>query len=324
MAAAALDFYEVLGVPKAASPEEIQRAYRKLARTYHPDVNADPGAEERFNEIAEAYDVLSDPDTRKRYDAFGRDFRQVPEGVDPQTWARARSGAGAGARRGRAPRGGPGPGEGERVWFGSGVGEEIDLEDLFGGVFSGRGRRGWGPIAGADQEAELELTVEEAYRGGRRSVTLAGPGGSRTFEVNIPAGVRNGQRIRLAGQGGRGGDGAAAGDLYLVVRLAPHPRYRVEGRDISVDLPLAPWEAALGASVAVDTPGGEAKVKVPPGTSTGRRLRLRGRGMPNPRGAPGDLFAEVKIMVPRRLTEEERRLFERLAAVSTFDARRPR
>jgi curved DNA-binding protein len=318
MAAAARDFYEVLGVSKTASPEEIQRAYRKLARTYHPDVNADPGAEERFKEIAEAYDVLSDPDTRKRYDAFGRDFRQVPEGVDPQTWASARSGAGA--RRGRTPRGGPGPGEGERVWFSSG--EDIDLEDLFGGVFSGRGR-GWGPIAGADQQAELELTVEDAYRGGRRPITLAGPGGPRTFEVNIPAGVRDGQRIRLAGQGGQGSDGAAAGDLYLVVRIAPHPRYRVEGREISVDLPLAPWEAALGASVAVDTPGGEAKVKVPPGTSTGRRLRLRGRGMPNPRGTPGDLFAEVKIMVPRRLAEEERRLFERLAAVSTFDARRP-
>jgi curved DNA-binding protein len=324
MAAAARDFYEVLGVPKTAGPEEIQRAYRKLARTYHPDVNSDPGAEERFKEIAEAYDVLSDPDTRKRYDAFGRDFRQVPEGVDPQTWARARSGAGAGARRGRAPRGGPGPAEGERVWFGSGMGEDIDLEDLFGGVFSGRGRRGWGPIAGADQEAELELTVEEAYRGGRRSITLAGPGGSRTFEVNIPAGARDGQRIRLAGQGGQGSDGAPAGDLYLVARIAPHPRYRVEGRDISVDLPLAPWEAALGASVAVDTPGGEAKVNVPPGTSTGRRLRLRGRGMPDPRGTPGDLFAEVKIMVPRRLTEEERRLFEQLATVSTFDARRPR
>ena len=300
------------GATRPASPEEIQRAYRKLARTYHPDVNSDPGAEERFKEIAEAYDVLSDPDTRKRYDAFGWDSRQVPEGVDPQTWARARSGAGAGARRGRAPGGGPAPGE------------DIDLEDLFGGVFSGRARRGWGPIAGADQEAELELTVEEAHRGGRRPITLAGPSGPRTFEVNIPAGVRNGQRIRLARQGGRGGDGAAAGDLYLVVRIAPHPRYRVEGRDISVDLPLAPWAAALGASVAVDTPGGEAKVKVPPGTSTGKRLRLRGRGMPNPRGAPGDMFAEVKIMVPRRLTGEERRLFEQLATVSTFDARRPR
>jgi curved DNA-binding protein len=134
--------------------------------------------------------------------------------------------------------------------------------------------------------------------------------------------VTDGQRIRLAGQGGQGSDGAAAGDLFLVVRLKPHPRYRVEGRDITVDLPLAPWEAALGASVAIDTPGGEAKVKVPPGTSSGRRLRLRGRGLPNPRGKPGDLFAEAKIMVPPRLSDEERRLFEQLAAVSTFDPRR--
>jgi len=162
--------------------------------------------------------------------------------------------------------------------------------------------------------------VEEAYRGGRRRITLDG----RSYEVNIPAGVVDGQRIRLAGQGGQGSEGAAAGDLYLVVRLAPHPRYRVEGRDISVDLPLAPWEAALGASVAIDTPGGEAKVKVPPGTSTGRRLRLRGRGMPHPRGRPGDLYAEVKIMVPPQPTGEERRLFEQLASVSTFDPRRQR
>ncbi|WP_242676487.1 J domain-containing protein, partial [Streptosporangium minutum] len=177
---------------------------------------------------------------------------------------------------------------------------------------------GWGSIPGADQEAEIELTVEDAYRGGRRSITVGG----RRIDVNIPAGVTDGQRIRLAGQGGRGSDGAAAGDLYLIVRIAPHPRYRVEGRDIHVQLPVNPWEAALGASVAVDTPAGEAKVKVPAGTSSGRRLRLRGRGMPNPRGAPGDLFAEVRIMVPPTLSDEERRLFEQLAAVSTFDPRR--
>jgi curved DNA-binding protein len=206
------------------------------------------------------------------------------------------------------------------------MGEDIDLEDLFGGIFTGggRARRGWGPIPGADQEAELELTVEEAYHGGRRSITLSGPDGPRTFDVTIPPGVIDGQRIRLAGQGGRGSDGAAAGDLYLVVRIAPHPRYRVEGRDIHVQLALAPWEAALGASVPVETPDGEAKVTVPPGTSSGRRLRLRGRGMPNPRGTPGDLYGEVRIMVPPRLTDEERRLFEQLATVSTFDPRRQR
>ena len=307
------DFYEALGVPRTATQEEIQRAYRKLARTYHPDVNKDPGAEDRFKEVSEAYDVLSDPDTRRRYDAFGPDFRQVPPDVDPEQFRRAR----AGARTGAGGSGGGRQPGGSTFYT---TGDDIDLEDLLGSVFGGRGRRGWGPVAGADQEAELVLTVEEAYRGGRRRISLAG----RSYEVNIPAGVTDGQRIRLAGQGGQGSEGAAAGDLYLVVRLAPHPRYRVEGRDISVDLPLAPWEAALGASVAIDTPGGEAKVKVPPGTSTGRRLRLRGRGMPHPRGKPGDLYAEAKIVVPPRLTADERRLFEQLAAVSTFDPRRQR
>jgi len=172
--------------------------------------------------------------------------------------------------------------------------------------------------------SELVLGVEDAYHGGRRSITLSGPDGPRTFDVNIPAGVTDGQRIRLSGQGGRGSDGGKPGDLYLLVRIAPDPRYRVEGRDIYVDLPLAPWEAALGATVAIDTPGGEARVKVPPGTSSGRRLRLRGRGLPNPRGAAGDLFAEARIMVPPRLTSEERRLFSELAATSKFDPRRHR
>jgi curved DNA-binding protein len=309
-------FYETLGVSRDATADEIQRAYRQLARTYHPDVNKDPAAEERFKEISEAYDVLSDPETRRRYDAFGADFRQVPEGVDPESWSRARAGAGSGAR---------GPGGASRQWYGSGVGggfgEEFDLEDLFGDVF-GAGRRRWGPIAGADQEAEIVLTVEEAYAGGRRSITLEGPEGARSYDVDIPAGVTDGQRIRLAGQGGRGTGSAAPGDLYLVVRIAPHPRYRLDGRNIYTDLLLAPWEAALGARVAVDTPGGEAKVRVPPGTSSGKRLRLRGRGMPNPRSQPGDLFAEVRIMVPPELTDEERRLFQELAKVSDFDPRR--
>jgi curved DNA-binding protein len=317
------DFYDVLGVPRTADASEIQRAYRNLARTYHPDVNKDPGAEERFKEVSEAYDVLSDPDTRQRYDAFGHDFRQVPEEVDPETWARARAGGGARGGRPRAARtGAPGAPGDERVYFTSGDVDDIDLDDLFGGFFSrGRTRQGWGPIPGADQEADLVLTVEEAYRGGRRTITLAGPDGERIFEVNIPSGVTDGQRIRLTGQGGRGSEGAAAGDLYLVVRIAPHPRYRVDGRDITVDLPVAAWEAALGATVALDTLGGEVKVKVPPGTSSGRRLRLRGRGMPNPRGAPGDLYAEVRIMVPPRLSAEERRLFEEMPRVSTFDPR---
>jgi curved DNA-binding protein len=310
--AVASDFYDALGVSRTATTEEIQQAYRKLARRYHPDVNSDPDAENRFKEISEAYEVLSDPSARKRYDRFGKDFRQVPEDYDE------RVAAGAGRRAGGGPGGGP------RVQYGQ-YGQDfgdmggIDIEDLFGGFFRGRGRGG-GPIPGADQEAELVLTVEEAYRGGRRKISFAGAG-EREYEVNIPPGVTDGQRIRLAGQGGTGSGNAPAGDLYLVVRIAPHPRYKLNGRDIQVELPVSPWEAALGATVPVTTPGGEVKVRVAAGSSSGRRLRLRGEGMPNPKGKPGDLYAVVKIMVPKKLTTRERELFEELAAVSDFDPR---
>lgn len=318
------DYYEVLGVGRDASAEELQRAYRKLARQYHPDVNKDPGAEDRFKEITEAYDVLSDPDTRARYDRFGANWRQVPEGFDPDAAGPFRAG-GAGSPFG----GGPFTGGGGRRVYVDGQPADfdaagIDLEDLFGGIFGGRaghGGFGRGPVAGADSEAEIELSVEEAYSGGRRRLTLSGPGGTRNLEVNIPAGVTDGQRIRLAGQGGTGSGGAPAGDLYLVVRIAPHPRYRVDGRDLYVDLPLAPWEAALGARVPVDTPGGPAQVTVPEGSSSGRKLRLRGRGLASPTGRAGDLYAEVKIMVPPQLSNKERKLFEKLADASTFDPR---
>ena len=322
------DFYQTLGVPRNASQDEIQRAYRQLARTYHPDINHDPGAEDRFKEVSEAYDVLSDPQTRRRYDAFGRDFRQVPEDVDPETWRRSQAGARAGAGGGRGrTRSSAGTGGFDFNSGGFGSGGDIDIDDLLGGIFGGRGggfgsRRGFGPIPGADQEAEIELTVEEAYHGGRRSIALTGGDGTRrSFDVTIPPGVTDGQRIRLAGQGGRGSDGAPNGDLYLIARIAPHPRYRLEGRDLYVELRLAPWEAALGTSVALDTPGGEIKVKVPGGTSSGRRIRLRGRGLPNPKGKAGDLFAEARIMVPPKLSRAERRLFEQLAAESDFDPR---
>src|ERR1700735_1807277 len=315
------DFYEILGVPRTASQDDIQRAYRKLARAHHPDVNKDPGAEERFKDVSEAYDVLSDPQTRRRYDAFGADFRQVPEDVDPDEWRRRRAGAGAGAAqtRGGFQSGGFGRDDGFSC---SGGG--IDVEDLLGGIFGGRAGRRWGPIPGADQEAEIELTVDEAYRGTRRTVTLASDGTRRSLEVTVPAGVTDGQRIRLAGQGGRGSDGGHNGDLYLIVRIAPPPRYRLDGRDLYVELRIAPWEAALGTSVPVDTPGGEVKLKVPGGTSSGRQIRLPRRGLPNPKGKAGDLFAEARIMVPPRLSHAQRRLFEQLAAESDFDPRRQR
>ncbi len=313
----AQDFYEVLGVPRNADQSEIQRSYRKLARTHHPDVNKDPSAEARFKEISEAYDVLSDPELRKRYDAFGEEFRRVPPDVDPEAWRQARAYAGAGP-------GGPGPG-GPR-WSGGGVRytdveEDIDLEDLLGGIFGGRGRTNRGPIPGSDQEIDAEITVEEAYHGTQRSLTITGPDGARSLDVNIPAGVVDGQRIRLRGQGGRGANGGQSGDLYLIVRIAPHPRYRVSGRDLTALLPLSPSEAALGAAVRIDTPGGSATINVPPGTSSGRRLRLKGRGLPNRRGEPGDFYAEAQIRVPATLSGEERRLFEELRQRSTFNPR---
>jgi curved DNA-binding protein len=170
----------------------------------------------------------------------------------------------------------------------------------------------------------VEVTVEEAYRGTRRSLSISGPDGPRTIDVNIPPGVVDGQRIRLRGQGGQGSGGGGTGDLYLVVRIASHPRYRLEGRDLHVLMPLAPWEAALGSSVDIDTPGGPATVTVPAGTSSHRRLRLKGRGLPNKRGKPGDLYAEAQIKVPTSLSAEERTLFEQLGRTSTFDPRSSR
>jgi curved DNA-binding protein len=317
----ARDFYEVLGVGKNADQSEIQRAYRKLARTHHPDVNKDPSAEARFKEISEAYDVLSDPEQRKRYDAFGEDFRRVPPDISPEEWRRARAYAGA-APGSPGPGGGPFPGGGGVRY--TDAGEDIDLEDLLGGIFGGRGRTNWGPLPGSDQEFEAEITLEEAFHGAQRSLTITGPDGQRTLDVNIPAGVVDGQRIRLRGQGGRGANGGQPGDLYLIIRIAPHSRYRVSGRDISAPLPLSPWEAALGAAVRIDTPGGSATLNVPPGTSTGRRLRLKGRGLPNRRGEAGDFYAEVQVRVPPSLTPEERRLFEELREHSSYDPRRSR
>ncbi|MFG2477396.1 DnaJ C-terminal domain-containing protein [Streptomyces fagopyri] len=318
----ARDYYDVLGVARTASPEEIQQAFRTLARKHHPDVNKDPGAEERFKELNDAYSVLSDPKTRQRYDRFGDDFRQIPEDYDE------RVAAAAGARGGRAGRPGAGGGGGVRFRGADGAGFDgsgVDFEDLFGGMF-GRGGAGggWGPVPGADQEAEIQLGVEEAYRGGRRSITLGGPNGQRGYDVTVPRGVVDGQRIRLAGEGGHGSGDAPSGDLYLRVRIKPDGRFRLEGRDIHVVVPVTPWEAALGATVPVPTPGGTAKVTVPPHSSSGRRLRLRGEGMPNPRGQDGDLYAEIRIMVPPEPTARERELFEELAAVSAFDPRRPR
>jgi curved DNA-binding protein len=294
------DYYEVLGVPRDASADDIRRAYRKLARQYHPDINHDSDAEERFKEVGEAYEVLNDPEKRERYDRLG----------DPRS-------AGAG---------GPDVADFEDLFGRSGFGSDVRVEfgeggfsDFFESLFGqGAGTADGGPLRGRDREAVLELSLEEALEGGRRRLSLDS---DESFEVNIPAGVREGQRIRIAGKGAGGRGGGPAGDLYLLVHLRPHRRFRREGDDLQVDLRVAPWEAALGATVPVPTLSGTAQVKVPPGSSSGRRLRLRGLGLPTRDGGRGNLYATVEIAVPKELSDEERELFEKLAAVSGFDPR---
>ncbi len=295
MAVGFRDYYEVLGVPRGASDEEIRSAYRKLAREYHPDVNKDPGAEDRFKEVSEAYEVLRDPEKREKYERLGENWKA-----------------------GEDVSGASGFGGGDGQGFGDGAGFSDFFESFFGGRRGGsRGFEGFS-MRGGDQEATLEVTLEEAARGGKRKISLAD---GRDFEVQIPAGIRDGQKIRLGGQGGEGASGGPAGDLYLRVRIKRHPRFRLEGDDLVVEIPVAPWEAALGATVSVPTLHGSAKVKVPAGSSSSRRLRLRGEGMPGPGGRKGDLYASVRIVVPKVLERREHELFEELAAVSRFDPR---
>ncbi len=287
------DYYEVLGVPRDADPDTIRRAYRKLARKYHPDLNSDGDAEERFKELGEAYEVLSDADKRARYDRLGARWREAeheaPDESFEDFFAHQEFGDGA------------------RVGFG---------DDLFEALFGARAGRAGGPLRGHDREALLELSLEDALAGGRRRLTLDG----REVNVNFPAGVRDGQLIRLAGQGGEGRDAGPPGDLFLRVALKPHPRFRRRGDDdLDVDLPITPSDAALGATVAVETPTGPARIRVPAGSSSGRRLRLRGRGFPKRGGGSGDLHAIVKIVVPKKLSDRERELYEQLAESSSPD-----
>ncbi len=290
------DYYEVLGVPRDADQDAIRRAYRKLARKYHPDLNSDSDAEERFKELGEAYEVLSDTDKRENYDRLGARWREAeretPEESFEDFFAHQRFG------------------DGDHVEFG---------EDLFEALFGARAERASGPLRGRDREAVLELSLEDALAGGRRRLTLDG----REVSVNFPAGVRDGQLIRLAGQGGEGRGGGSPGDLFLRVALKPHPRFRRRGHDdLDVDLAITPSEAALGTTVEVETPTGTARVRVPAGSSSGRRLRLRGRGLPKRGGGSGDLHAIVKIVVPKELSERERELYEQLAETSSLDSRK--
>lgn len=321
-----VDYYAALGVDKKANPEEVQKAYRKLARKYHPDINKSPEAEGKFKQVNEAYQVLRDEEKRAKYDQFGAAWKQAKSGHGQSTsqppgfedvFSQFGFGGGSGGGfRTRTTRGAGGSGFSSffEALFG-------DQAADFGGWttvrdFSGRGE----PTRGADQEASLTVNLREAMHGGERSITLSdGQGGSKRLKVKIPAGVRPGQRIRLAGQGGAGLNGR--GDLLLKIDIADDRRFRLEGPDLFTTLSLTPWEAALGDKIELETPTGTRKIRVPAGTSSGRKIRLRGQGFPDSKGSAGDLIAEVQIVVPKSLDAKQKKLFEQLAEASNF---RPR
>lgn len=309
------DYYEVLGVARDASADDIKKAYRKLAHRYHPDVSSDPQGEAKFKDVAEAYATLRDPDKRAAYDDLGR--HRPGEDFEPS----------AGWRQHFAD-GGPG---GQASGFASSGGgfDDVDLSDLFA-AFGQRGRGARGPEPGPDYEVAAPVTLEQVYGGAEIDIDLAIPEvGSdglprrvqKTFRVRVPKGAEDGQRLRLPGRGGASRNGGPAGDLYLVLSLAPHPLYRVSGRDLSIDVPLASWEAALGARVEVPTLGGAVELAIPPGTSSGRRLRLGKRGLPTADGGAGDLYAVVQIALPPTPSDRERAAYEELKKVSTFAPR---
>jgi curved DNA-binding protein len=341
MAVKTKDYYEVLGVNRSASADEIKTAYRKLARKFHPDLNpGDKNAEERFKELQEAYDTLSDPENRKLFDKYGENWRAVKQGggVPAPGWEGARTASG--------PQGGGFDFSGFDFGGGMGGGGFDIFEEMFGRT-AGRAGRGRRRERGDDVEAQLELSLEEAHQGGRRTLqmqvaeicptcngtglvqdkTCNTCGGSghvlkpKTIEVNIPAGVRDGSTVRLAGQGGAGMNGTQPGDLYLRIRLRPHRVFKVRGDDLEIELPLAPWEAALGAKVEVPTIDGKVDLTIPAGAQSGQQLRLRGQGLNKRSGGRGDEYVRLKIVTPKEISAEERRLYEDLRRVSRFDPR---
>lgn len=315
------DYYKILGVSKGATQDEVSKAFKKLARKYHPDLNpGDPKAEGKFKEANEAYEVLKDPEKRKLYDTLGPNWQQG-QGFQPP------------------------PGyENVRFHFGGAGGQDFGgasgFSDFFETIFGGRGFGGGAdfgggrefrqrPRRGQDSEAVYEISLEDAFRGGQQSITLSehapGPDGlprmnTKTLSVNVPPGIKDGQRIRLAGQGNPGASGGPAGDLYLKIRLAPHPLFKVKDADLVYDLQLTPWEAALGATVRVPTLDGGVEMKIPAGIGSGKKLRLRGKGL-GCGGNRGDQLVRIMIQTPQNLSEEEQRLWQELARKSGF---RPR
>ena len=301
------DYYQVLGVGKDATAQEIQKAYRGLARKFHPDVNKDPGAENRFKEIGEAYEVLHDVEKRQKYDHYGAAWKSAQATGSPF------QGAGATGYPFEFSTGGP------EFDFGS-SGFSSFFEMLFGDDVRFTNRPGGGstrkvrvPRAARDLESTLRLSLEDLATGGKRRIDMLDPttGKRRSIDVTLPQGVLPKQKIRLAGRGEQGSDGQP-GDLLLQIELEPHPQFELEGRDLRTRVKIAPWQAALGGSVAVPTLGGPVQIRVPERTSTGRRIRLRGKGLPNPAGVAGDLLVELEIAIPTELSAEERDLYERL------------
>ena len=288
------DYYETLGVARGASQDDIKRAYRRLARKFHPDVSKEADAESRFKEVGEAYEVLKDPEKRSAYDRFGKDWKHGQEFRPPPGWER------------------------QFGFGGGGFSGDSGFSDFFESLFGRSGFAGaHGPMRarGGDQNATIEIPLEDAYRGTTRNITVGG----RMLSVRIPKGITEGQRIRLGGQGGAGAGGRPAGDLYLTVTYAAHPLFRAEGRDVHLKLPVAPWEAALGTTVAVPTLGGKVDLKIPRGSRSGRSLRLKARGLP---GRPnGDQYVTLEIVTPPADTPEAESLYRKMAESMRFDPR---
>jgi curved DNA-binding protein len=312
------DYYETLGVPRTASAEELKKSFRKLARQYHPDVARDKKkAEEKFKEINEAYEVLSDPAKRKKYDELGANWKSGADFRPPSGWEHFSGGQNP---RGRGASGG----DFETHFGGTG------FSDFFEQVFGSRMRGGAGGFGrspnfaeeefaerGRDVEGDIMVTLEEAARGSIRSVSVRHGSRTETHQVKIPAGVTEGQRLRIAGRGEHGSGGGMAGDLYLRVRLAKHPDFEVEDHHLIHEAELAPWEAVLGAEISVPTLTGRVNIKIPAGTQSGQKLRVRGRGLP----PSGDLLVVTKIVVPAKISDAEKKLWEQLKRESKFNPR---
>ncbi|MCB2200298.1 DnaJ domain-containing protein [bacterium] len=327
------DYYQILGVERKATQEDIQKAYRKIARKYHPDVNKEPGAEDRFKEAGEAYEVLKDATKRKKYDALGANWKMGDDFRPPP-------GGGFGGYSGRPGGGGFSGGSGgfsgsgdfsdffEFIFGGMGGGGMGGMGG-FGGQHQGRSRRSQG-FRGQDHEAAVDITLEEALKGGSHRISLqtteTSPTGdlrpgTRTIEFKIPQGVRENMKIRLPGQGGPGSGGGHAGDLYLKIGFKKHPRFTVDGFNLKLLLPITPWEAALGAKVTVPTLEDTLRVNIKPGARSGQKLKIGGKGLPTKDGTRGDLLAELQIQIPEKMSKHEKELFEFLQERSSFNPR---